>query len=149
MTIWDWLSQNWFNLFGSAGIAGLWLAVVELRAEVKARRNANLLTITANHREVWREYLRNPKLARVRDADADIAREPVTDIEEVYVTLVIIHMSSAYHAMNDKLIVELQGLRRDIREFMSLPIPRTVWEKMKHLQNDDFVSFVESCRAGE
>jgi hypothetical protein len=29
---------------------------------------------------------------------------------------------------------------------MSLPIPRAIWEKVKVVQNDDFVAFVESCR---
>ena len=46
------MADNGFNLLGSAGIAGPWLAAVTLRDEVKAQRNANLLAITANHREI-------------------------------------------------------------------------------------------------
>lgn len=146
MGIGEWLAQNWFNLFGSAGIAGLWLAVVTLRDEVKARRNANLLTITANHREIWQEYLNNPKLERVRDAAADTVKQPVTEAERVFVTFVILHVSSVHYAMKNQLVVKLEGLRRDIAQFLSLPVPRAVWEKVKVLQNEDFVAFVESCR---
>jgi len=40
----------------------------------------------------------------------------------------------------------MEGLRRDIAQFLSLPIPRDVWNKIKNVQNDDFVAFVESCR---
>jgi hypothetical protein len=48
--------------------------------------------------------------------------------------------------MNDQLVVKVEGLRRDIAKFFSKPIPGEVWDKIKALQNDDFVAFVESCR---
>ena len=146
MGIGEWLAENWLNVFGSAGIAGLWLAVVALRDEVKARRSANLLTITTNHREIWKEYLNNPKLTRVRDAAADTARQPVTEAEQVFVTAVIFHAGSVHYALKGQLVVKLEGFRRDLAQFLSLPVPRAVWEKIKVLQNDDFVAFVESCR---
>jgi hypothetical protein len=106
MEIWGWASQNWFNLFSTGGIIGsLWFAAVALRSETKTRRIANLLTITANHREIWKEFLNNPKLARVRDAAANTAKQPVTDAERVFITFVILHMSSVFHAMSDQLVV--------------------------------------------
>lgn len=147
MEIWGWASQNWFNLLSAIGImGGLCFTAHSLRSETKTRRIANLLTITANHREIWKEFLNNPKLARVRDAGADTIKQPVTDAERVFVTFVVLHMSSVFHAMSDQLVVKVEGLRRDIAQFFSLPIPREVWEKIKVLQNDEFVAFVESCR---
>lgn len=56
------------------------------------------------------------------------------------------HINSVYCAMNNQLVVKVEGLRRDIAQFLSLPIPREIWEKIKALQNYDFVAFVESCR---
>jgi hypothetical protein len=85
-------------------------------------------------------------LARVRDASADTTKQPVTAAERVFVIFVIFHMSSVFYAMSNQLVVKVEGLRRDIAQFFSLPIPRDVWEKVKVLQNDDFVAFVESCR---
>jgi len=147
MGIGEWTLQNWFNLLSAAGIVGsLWFAAISLRSEARTRRIANLLTITANHREIWREFLDNPKLARVRDPGADTAKRPVSDAERVFVTFVILHISSVHYAMTDQLVVKLEGLRRDVSQFLSLPIPREVWEKIKFVQNDDFVAFVESCR---
>ena len=64
----------------------------------------------------------------------------------MFVTFVILHMSSVFHAMSDQLVVKVEGLRRDVAQFFSLPITREVWEKIKVLQNDEFVAFVESCR---
>ena len=146
MEIGGWVSQNWFNLFSAIGIiAGLWFTAFSLRSETKTRRIANLLTITANHREIWKEFLNNQKLERVRDPAADTAKQPVTDAEWVFVNLVIQHINSVYCAMNDQLVIKVQGLRRDIAQFFSLPIPKSVWEKTKLFQNDDFAKFIESA----
>jgi hypothetical protein len=146
MEIGGWVSQNWFNLFSAIGIiAGLWFTAFSLRSETKTRRIANLLTITANHREIWKEFLNNQKLERVRDPAADTAKQPVTDAERVFVNLVIQHINSVYCAMNDQLVIKVQGLRRDIAQFFSLPIPKSVWEKTKPFQNDDFAKFIESA----
>jgi hypothetical protein len=60
--------------------------------------------------------------------------------------MIILHISSVYYAMKDELVIKLEGLRRDIAQFLSLPIPKTVWEKMKALQNDALVRFIEECR---
>jgi hypothetical protein len=82
----------------------------------------------------------------VRDASADVIKKPVTDAERVFVTFVILHMSSVFYAMSDQLVVKLEGLRRDTAQFFALPVPREIWDRIKVLQNDDFVAFVESCR---
>ena len=143
----QWLAENWFNLFSAVGIiAGLWFTAFSLRSETKTRRVANLLTITANHREIWKVFLTDNGLARVRDASADTLKQPVTEAERVFVTFVILHMSSVFYAMSDQLVVKVEGLRRDVAQFLSLPIPSEVWDKIKVLQNDEFAAFVESCR---
>jgi hypothetical protein len=142
----EWFLQNGFNLLSAIGIiAGLCFTAFSLRSETKTRRIANLLTITANHREVWNKFLLNPELKRVLNPNADLAKHPVNDAEEIFINMVILHINSVYYAMNDQLVVKYEGLRRDISEFLSLPIPRTVWEKNKIVQNDDFVAFMESC----
>ncbi len=141
-----WILENWFTLLNAVGIVGgLFFTAFSLRSETKTRRVANLLTITANHREVWKEFAHNPQLKRVLDASANLLKHPVTPEEEVFVNLVLLHISSVYYAMKDELVVKLEGLRRDVSQFLSLPIPLTIWEKSKLVQNDDFVAFVESC----
>src|SRR5208282_6084687 len=122
MEWWNWSIETWATILNAIGVVGgLFLTAFSLRSETKTRRIANLLTITANHREIWKEFLNNPKLARVRDAAADTAKQPVTDAERVFVTMIILHISSVYYAMKDELVIKLEGLRRDIAEFLSLP----------------------------
>lgn len=147
MGILRWLADNSFNLLSAIGvIGGLCFTAVSLRSETKTRRVANLLTITANHREIWKVFLTDEKLVRVTDALADTTKQPITEVERAFVTFVIMHMSSVFYAMSDQLVVKVEGLRRDIAQFFSLPIPREVWDKIKVLQNDEFAAFVESCR---
>ena len=144
MAIWEWVSQNWFDFFSSVGIiGGLWFTAISIYRDTKARRVTNLLTITRNHRELWTEYLENEKLVRVRDAAVDLEKFPVTHAEQVFVTLVIVHTSTAYYGMNHRLVVKYEAMHRDIADFFSLPIPNYVWEQSKRFQNEDFVRFIE------
>jgi len=141
----QWFVENWFNLFSSAGIiGGLWFTAVSLHSETKTRRIANLLTLTANYREVWKEFFRSPELARVIEPSANVAKKPVTPAEEFFVHMVISHTSSVYEALKDELLTKQDGLRRDVRSFFSLPVPKAVWTKTKLLQNHDFAAFIES-----
>jgi hypothetical protein len=141
----EWISQNWFNLFSSVGIiGGLWFTAISLRSETKTRRIANLLTITANYREVWKEFFHSPELARVIDPAANVAKRPITPAEEFFVQLIISHTSSVYEALKDELLTQQEGFRRDVKSFFSLPVPKAVWTKTKLLQNHDFAAFIES-----
>jgi hypothetical protein len=145
MGVGAWISQNWFNLFSSVGIiGGLWFTAVSLHSETKTRRIANLLAITANYRELWKEFFQWPELVRVIDPVADVIKQPVTSDEEFFVNMVISHTSSVYKALEDELLTKQEGLRRDVKSFFLLPVPNAVWQKTKLLQNQDFAAFIES-----
>lgn len=147
MGIWPWVAENWFNLLSSVLMAGgLWFTGYSLHEEAKARRVGNLFAAIGNHRELWSDFYRQPNLARVLDASADLTRHPATREEEGFVKLVIQHLNGVYQAMQNGLVIKPEGIRRDVYSFFSLPIPSAVWDKVKALQNEDFVSFVEMCR---
>jgi len=146
MGLGEWFSQNSFNLVSSViAIIGLWFTAFAIRSETKARRVANLIAVTENHRQIWTEYARSPDLTRVLDAAADLAKQPITFREAVFTRSVIFQLNSAYYATKDDLIIKLEGLRRDAFEFLSLPIPMATWKLIQDKQNDEFVAFVESC----
>lgn len=143
-----WATENWFDLLSAVGIiGGFFFTAVSLRSDTKTRRIANLLTITANHRELWKEIFRRPDLKRVIDTGAD-PRKQITAEEEMFVNMVILHISSVYEALKDELLIEQEGLRRDVASFFSLPIPKAIWDRTKRVQNADFGAFVEACRRG-
>jgi hypothetical protein len=144
-----WIAENWVIELNAVGIiGGLFFAGISYRKEAKTIRVANLLTITANRESIWKHFYARPELERVLDPSADLAKKPITPPEEEFINSVILHTNSAYYAMRDEMVVKLEGLRWDVGAFMSLPLPRAVWEKTKKYQNQDFINFIEKCRTG-
>jgi len=142
----QWFADNWFNTLSAVGIiGGLVFTAFSLRSETKTRRVGNLLALTESHRELWAVVFNNPKLTRVLEPAPDLSEKALTLDESLFVNMVIQHLSSAYEAMKTGLAFKPEGLLRDVQEFFSLPIPRAIWERIKGLQNDDFVAFVERC----
>lgn len=142
----QWVAENWFVALSATGvIGGLLFNALSLRSETKTRKTANLLALTANHREVWKEQYR-PELARITDASVNPLKNPITPEERAFVSMVILQTSSAYETLKEDLIIKQERLQWDIGSFFSLPIPLAVWEKAKIFQNRDFVAFVDKCR---
>ena len=141
----QWTGENWFNLIQTAAIvAGLVFTALSLRLDEKTRRISNLLEITQGHREIWTALYERPELSRLLDHAADVARTPVTAEEEVFVGLLILHLNSAFHAMKAGVFTTPDGLRRDIKEFFSLPAIKSIWRKMRFFQDAEFIRFVEA-----
>ena len=142
-----WIAENWVTALNALGVVGgLIFTASSFHSETKTRRVANLLTITKNHRDIWADFYRNQELARVLDTRVDLRKQPVSRDEEIFVNLVILHLSSVFHALKDDLLINQEGLRRDVWAFFSLPIPSAVWERVKFVQNEAFVAYVEACR---
>jgi hypothetical protein len=146
MGISTWLNDNWFNLLQGLGIfGGLIFTAVSLRQDAKSRRVANLMAITQNHREIWSEIYQRPGLARVIDPSSSAEREPLSREEDLFIRFLILHLNSVYHALKEGLLIDLAGLRKDVRWFFSLPLPMAVWAKLQPVQDPDFVRFVQEC----
>lgn len=139
-----WFGKHWFDFFQSAGILGaLIFNVVGLREQATAHRVSNLITLTQQHREIWREYLRRPDLHRVLQPKVDLIGKPTTPTEETFVKFIIVHLVTAYKASRLDETEELGRIGDDAREFFSLPIPAAVWKTFRGVQSEEFVQFVE------
>jgi hypothetical protein len=148
MGFWNWIANNWFDLASLVTGTGLWLTGISLHAEAKAHRVENLFAAIENHRQLWTDFYHRPELARVLNPSADVVKNPPTFQEEGFVMLVIQHTNGVFQAIRNGLVIKPDGLRRDICSFFSLPIPKAVWGKVKVLQNNDFIAFVEACLDG-
>ena len=145
MTWVEWLADNWFTGLQSLGIVtGFIFTCITLRRDARSRRVSNLFQLTGYHRELWQHVFTQPSLRRVSSHDVDLAQAPVTDDEALFVGFLILHLNSAHHAIRCGMLDMPEGLGADIRHFFSQPIPRAVWQKLRHLQDADFVAFVES-----
>src|SRR5881397_337898 len=102
-----WLTENGFNLLNAFGIiGGLFFTGYSLHSETKTRRVANLLALTEAHRNIWKEQLKTPRLARVLEPTVDLSKEPITREEEIFVNLVVQHLSVVFHTMRDELTIK-------------------------------------------
>jgi len=141
----EWLGQNWLALVQTAALGGgLLFTGIAVMLDARARRVGNLIQLTQQHRDLWERLYMQSELARILNPTADTVNSPVTVEEERFVIFLILHLSNTYYATRAGFYQKLHGLRKDIERFFSLPIPRAVWEKVKDLQDESFVRFVET-----
>lgn len=143
-----WLAKHWLDLVQTTGIiGGLFFTGWSARREGRAQKASSLLKLTEQHRDLWRELFSNPSLSRVLNPDADTSSEGLSEQETLFVTLLILHLNTAYSAIRAGVLDEPEGLTPDIAGFFSLPIPLAGWMAIRHLHDPGFVDFVEARRA--
>jgi hypothetical protein len=141
---WFWLKTHQDLLQNISIVAGLIYTGYSVWKEDRTRRVDNLITFTQQHRDIWKMY-EHPELSRVLDAVVDLKRKPVTRKEHLFVSLLIMHLSTVHKTTSEGMFMPLKGLRKDIELFFVLPIPWVVWLEMREFQDTNFVQFVESC----
>jgi hypothetical protein len=147
-----WLAKHGADLLQNGAIvasfllsfAGYRLNVSVLREDQNGRRVSNLITLTQQHREIWRDSLR-PGLARLRDPLADLLAHPISREEEAFVKDVILHFATSFQAIRHGEVASFGNVSADAGAFFSLPIPRAVWARVKFAQDEEFVGFVEEA----
>lgn len=139
-----WITEHATDLIGSLGIA---LGVITLQREVRSRRVGNLISLAAAHRDIWKEFYGRPSLARVLDPKANLASRPLTEEELVFVTDLFLHLFTTWRAIQDDELQPLDSISDDIRDVLSLPVPRASWDRIKRSQNPRFVRFVDESVA--
>lgn len=141
------LQDNWFTLLQSLGIiGGLFFTGFSLRIDAKVRRIGNLFEVTKQHREIWMALYSHPDLKRVIDSNPNLDGRPITDDERLFVTFLMLHLAANFRAAQAGMFMLPEEIRVDITNFLSRPIPKAIWEKIKSLQDRDFVEFVERHR---
>lgn len=139
-----WDALEWSELIQNAGIiGGLGLSVGAFVLERQARRAEALFKLTERHAALWAEVFTNATLARVLDPRADVVREPVTELEVMHVTKLVLHLNAAHRMYQARILREPEGLTLDIQTFFALPVPRAAWTRIKATQDKEFVVFVE------
>lgn len=113
-----WLAVHWPEVLQSAGIiGGLIFTAVNLRLDTKARRISNLLKITERHRELWSKVYERPELARVLDPAVNLEDAPISDQEELFVSLLVLHLSSAQEAIKQGMFAAPRACRSTYSAF--------------------------------
>jgi hypothetical protein len=147
MRVFQWFWDNWSTILQDVGIiGGLLFTAASFRVDAKARRVGNLLAITGTHREIWAEKYKKPELKRISRGVQELENEPISDDEELFIRFLILHLNSVHYARREGMLLNIEGLHKDIKEFFSLPVVTLIWERLKPLQDAEFVDFIESAR---
>ena len=146
-----WLEEHWFSLIESVGIVGsLLFTTVTLRHDLRARRNHEHLLLSTQHRKLWGELHRRPRLARILERERDLTAEPLTVEEEQFLMLAIVHYQNGWLLSGEGSLISRQALALDAGDFFSRPAPHQAWVRVRGIQDSRFVQFVEtSLRAVE
>jgi len=140
----DWIIQNAFDLISTIGIiASLLFTAASYRTDNRSRRLSNLILLTSQHRDIWKEFIQNPALKRVLDPFALTKSTPVTESETQFVVLLLLHLHTWFKALQIEDVCEAGNLSLDIQTFFSLPIPRKVWENRRNFYGVEFARFVD------
>jgi hypothetical protein len=144
MGVTNWVTEHWFDFFQTIGIiASFLVAAYATWKNERARRIGNSIAINDQYRNIWKDIYEYPELARVLDPEADA--EDISIGEELFVTTLISHLSTVFRAVKQGEFVKLEGLKKDVLEFFVLPIPKTVWHKLKQFQDEKFVVYIDQC----
>jgi len=146
MEIFHWVAEHGFDLVGTVGVIGsLLFTATSFRKDDRSRKISNLIAIKQQYREIWRELFDKPKLARVLNRNVDLNKEPVTEEENLFVHLLIMHLDTVYRAIEAGTFVKLEGLETDIATFFAAPIPKAVWRQFRPFQDKKFAEFIEAA----
>jgi hypothetical protein len=129
-------------------VVGLVFTMVELRHVQEAQKLSNQLKITEQHRDIWSQLFEHREFERILEQNVNLKTNPVTNQESLFVTFLLLHLKTSFRAERANMLDPAKALCRDIRWFLSLPIPNEVWIHSKKFQDDDFSSFVEESLNG-
>lgn len=137
------LLENWFDLVQTLGIiASLYFTYRLFQNETRSQKMEHLLQLNQSHRDIWNKTYSHPELLRIRKADVDLQKNPITDAEKRLSTEVIMHIYSVYEAIQNKQL-DNADVEKDIVSHLKLPIPNTVWNEIKKFQNQKFVKYID------
>lgn len=85
--------------------------------------------------------------ARIGQAEVDLIAAPISVAEEEFLMLALNHFHAGWLLVKEGGLVSLEVLAADARAFVTLPIPRAVWERTKHARDPKFVQFIENALA--
>ncbi len=143
-----WITGHWLPALQATGIVGsLLFTGFSLRLNTRVQRVQTLINLTQQHRTLWLKTLDSPKLQKILSEDPSKEPFTITLDEKIFVNLVLLHLTSTLFAVRKGVVDKPAGLDTDIREFLSLPIPRSIWEEYKPLRDKGTIRYVDSIFA--
>lgn len=143
----DFILKNWFDLLQSAFIVGgFMLSYYATRSDNRSRKVEHLLQLNQSHREIWGKTYSHPELLRIKRADVNLQKHPITASEKRFAIEIIMHIYSVYEAIQSKQF-DGKDVEKDIVQHLQLPIPNTIWQEVKEYHDRHFVRYIDGLLA--
>lgn len=140
----NWFSANWFSVVQTIALLGtLLVTLITLCKNIKQTKVNTYLQITNAHRDLWSNIYPSKKLERVFTKKPDLIKKPITEDEKTFANLVFLHMAVCVRAIKDNVMFNITGVRADLLDILSYPIPQQVYEENKKFYDELFIAFVE------
>jgi hypothetical protein len=137
------LKEHWLQLFQTVGIiASILFTATQIRFQRENQKVANSLLVTQHHRDLWKTYIADTRLERIFQENPNLNAQPPTEYERVFLNLVFLHISEVLKAIKADAIYPIEGLQSDVRDILSYPIPRAVWEGIAKFQDEQLQEFI-------
>jgi len=114
-----------------------------MRSDTRSRRVAHLFDLNQNYRAIWEKTYSQPELLRIRKADLDLKKNPITESEQRLVKEIIQHIYVVYVAIQNNQF-EKHETGKDVAGLLQLPIPNSVWQEVKGYENKRFVRYIDT-----
>lgn len=144
----DYLAAHWFTLLQTFGIiASILFTAFQIRFQHKSQMVTNSLLVTQHHRDIWKTFISDQELSRLFQEKPNLGSNPITEHERMFMNLVFLHISAVLKAVKAKAIYPVEGMESDVRDLLSYPIPKAVWEEIAEFQDQGLRDFVAQTDA--
>lgn len=141
---WGW--KTWFDLVQTTAILFTIISgVYALREDKRSRKLGNVISLTANHRELWSLMIQCPKLTRIFSSKVDVVKHPPTSMEEAFVTAVILQTRTVLTARELKLEMGDENLEADVGDFFQNKVPFAIWQRIREYQGEKLIRFIDEA----
>lgn len=113
---------------------------------MRSRKMEHLLQLTQSHRDIWSKTYSHPELLRIRQADVNLEKHPITEEERRLAVEIIAQIYSVYEAIQNKQF-DNNEIEKDITQHLHLPIPNTIWQEVKEYHDKKFVKYIDGLLA--
>lgn len=134
---------EWFTLLQSGGIiASFLISAYTAWTQTRSRKVSNYIELVKGHREVWKLQWENKDLAEVLSLSRDV-NEALTPKEKRFLIFLFLHITCSYELLDSSNVINLDEMRRDIKELFLSPSVIVFWATNRKFFNSDFCDFVD------
>lgn len=138
-----WFSDNWFTFLQTVVLSlSMIITFLALKKSIRQSKVEIYMSITNSHRDLWTNVYKPSYMKRVFERNVDFEKKPITEKERIFTNMLFLHMAASVKAIQSKVMFNISGVKTDLLDILSYPIPKRVFEENESFYDASFVKFV-------